>query len=75
MKKPHLRNLEKKISNLGFEIRPIVAGNFTRNKVIEYFDFEVFGDLKNADYLHENGLFIGNNSIDISDHLERLIDL
>mgnify|MGYP006260011361 CR=1 FL=1 len=65
----------KKISDLGFEIRPIVAGNFTRNKVIEYFDFEVFGDLKNADYLHDNGLFIGNNSIDISDHLERLIDL
>ena len=46
-KKFRLRNLEK-ISNLGFEIRPIVAGNFTRNRVIEYFDFEIFGDLKNA---------------------------
>lgn len=69
------KEFRKKISDLGFEIRPIVAGNFTRNKVIEYFDFEVFGDLKNADYLHDNGLFIGNNSIDISDHLERLIDL
>lgn len=69
------KEFRKKISDLGFEIRPIVAGNFTRNKVIEYFDFEVFGDLKNADYLHDNGLFIGNNSIDISDYLERLIDL
>jgi len=69
------KKFREKISNLGFEIRPIVAGNFTRNKVIEYFNFEVFGNLKNADYLHENGLFIGNNSIDISDHLKRLIDL
>ncbi len=63
------------ISNLGFEIRPIVAGNFTRNKVIEYFDYEIFGKLNNADYLHDNGLFIGNNSIDISNHLKRLNDL
>ena len=25
---------------LGFECRPIVAGNFLRNKVIDFFDFE-----------------------------------
>ena len=58
MKKPHLRNLEKKISNLGFlKIRPIVRQAILREtKLVEYFDFEVFGDLKNADYLHENGL-------------------
>tara|TARA_X000000950_G_scaffold189511_1_gene229065 strand:+ start:5333 stop:6499 length:1167 start_codon:yes stop_codon:yes gene_type:complete len=65
----------KKISDLGFEIRPIVAGNFTRNKVINYFDYEIFGDLKNADFLHDNGLFIGNNSVDISQDLQRLSNL
>lgn len=62
----------KNVSNLGFEIRPIVAGNFTRNKVISFFDYEIFGDLKNSNHLHENGLFIGNNSIDITEYLKKL---
>ncbi len=68
-------NFRRKVTDLGFEIRPIVAGNFTRNEVINFFDYEIFGDLKNADYLHENGLFIGNNSVDISEDLQRLANL
>jgi hypothetical protein len=24
-------------------------------------NYEIFGELKNADYIHENGFFIGNN--------------
>ncbi len=44
----------------GFEVRPIVAGNFAKNKVLEYFEYEVFGNLGNADYVDKNGLFLGN---------------
>ncbi|WP_373078843.1 DegT/DnrJ/EryC1/StrS family aminotransferase [Fusobacterium varium] len=48
--------------NKGIEVRPIVTGNFTKNKAIEYLDYEIFNELNNADYIHDNGLFVGNHS-------------
>ena len=60
------------LKNLGFECRPIVAGNFVKNKVVDYFDYEVHGELKNADYIDRNGLFIGNHHYPITEALEEL---
>ena len=57
------------------EVRPIVAGNFTRNKVIEYMDYEISGELINADYVHENGFFVGNHSKLIDGSLRFIISL
>lgn len=57
------------------ECRPIVAGNFTKNKVIEYFDYTIYGNLKNADVLHNNGLFIGNHHFNINDKLDEIFNL
>ena len=51
-----------KLKEHNIETRPIVAGNFVRNKVIEYMDYEIADNLDNADYLHYNGFFIGNHS-------------
>jgi len=51
----------KKFKELGIETRPIVAGDFTKNKAIEYMDYEIHEQLINADYIHKNGFFIGNN--------------
>jgi CDP-6-deoxy-D-xylo-4-hexulose-3-dehydrase len=57
---------------LGFECRPIVAGNFARNKVVEYFDYEIFGSLKNSDHIDKNGLFIGNQNHSLMDAIDVL---
>jgi CDP-6-deoxy-D-xylo-4-hexulose-3-dehydrase len=43
------------------ECRPIVTGNFVRNEVMKYFDYEVHEELKNANHLHDNGFFVGNS--------------
>ena len=52
------------------EYRPIVTGNFLKNsEVLKYFDYEVHGEVKNADYLDSNGLFIGNHHVDVADEL------
>lgn len=53
--------LVMKLNGLGFECRPIVAGNFAKNEVVKYFDSEVYGNLKNAEHIDSNGLFIGNH--------------
>ena len=62
----------KCLTKNGIECRPIVAGNILRNNVIKYFNYEVSGNMKNANYLHENGLFIGNHHYDISHEIDRL---
>ena len=48
------------------ECRPIVTGNFVRNEVMKYFDYEVHQELNNANYLHDNGFFVGNSHKSLS---------
>ena len=64
-----------RLNSLGFECRPIVAGNFAKNEVVQYFDSEVYGSLKNADHIDKNGLFIGNHHYPIHDAFSELLKL
>lgn len=64
--------LLSKLNTLGFECRPIVAGNFARNEVMKYFDADIFGDLANADHIDANGLFIGNHHYPIPEAISAL---
>lgn len=61
------RGLVAKLNELGFECRPIVAGNFAKNEVVKYFNSEVFGSLKNANHIDKNGLFVGNHHYSIQE--------
>lgn len=54
--------LVQKLREAEIEVRPIVAGNFTRNKVIEFMDYTIPAPLVNADDIHDNGFFVGNHS-------------
>ncbi|RAZ49859.1 DegT/DnrJ/EryC1/StrS family aminotransferase [Campylobacter hyointestinalis] len=66
------KHIIKKLIDNNIDCRPIVAGNFTKNDVMKYFDYEIHKELKNADYLHENGFFVGNHQIDLSSEIEYL---
>lgn len=57
------------------EVRPIVAGNFTRNKVIEYMDYSIPAPLVNADDIHDNGFFIGNHSKNNFAEIDYFVDV
>lgn len=57
------------------ECRPIVAGNFTRNEVIKYFDCRIPDVLVNADEIHEQGLFIGNHSQINKEQVDYFVDV
>ena len=52
----------KALAEAEIEVRPIVAGNFTRNSVIKYLDYTISGELTASDDIHDNGFFIGNHS-------------
>lgn len=64
-----------KLNELGFECRPIVAGNFAKNEVVKYFDSEVHGVLKNAEHIDQNGLFVGNHHYPLPEAIKALSKL
>ena len=49
------KNLTSYLIENGVECRPIVTGNFAKNEVIQYFDYEISGNLENAEYIDRNG--------------------
>lgn len=59
----HLKRADvvKKLQHHKIDCRPIVTGNFVKNEVMKFFDYEIHKELVNADYLHENGFFVGNS--------------
>jgi len=61
-----------KLKEHNIDCRPIVTGNFTRNEVMKYFDYEIHGELKNADYLHDNGFFVGNSHVYLEQEIKYL---
>lgn len=51
---------------MGFDTRPIVSGDFTRNPVLSMMSHELHGAMTNAEDIDRNGFFIGNHHYDIS---------
>ena len=57
------------------EVRPTMTGNFVKNPVIKYLDYEVKSSLNSSDYIHENGFFVGNYPKNLKKELEYLFKL
>ncbi len=69
-------DLVKKLQDNGIECRPIVTGNFLKNKeVLEYFDYEVGSSMESAEYIEKNGLFVGNHQNNIEVAIKLLSDV
>lgn len=68
-------DLVRDLTAAGFECRPIVAGNFVKSEVMKYIDYEVHDTLKNADYIDNYGLFVGNHHYPIPDAINALAEL
>lgn len=66
------KKIVKQLEKFEIETRPIVAGNFAKNEVVKYFNHEIFGELKNAQYIDSHGLFVGNNQVDIRSQVDLL---
>ncbi len=60
-------------ADIGFRI--VTGGCFLRHEAIKYFDYEVVGDVRNADYVHDNGFFVGNHPHDLTAQIERLYEV
>lgn len=57
----------------GVECRPVVAGNFAKNEVVtKHMDHVIHAELRNADEIDRNGLFIGNHHYPLEDRWDLL---
>lgn len=65
-------DLVKALKNEAIAVRPIVAGNFTKNPVLKHLPHVELGSLKNADRVHDDGLFIGNHHYEMQHEFELL---
>ncbi|WP_264548599.1 DegT/DnrJ/EryC1/StrS family aminotransferase [Flavobacterium sp. N2820] len=65
-------DIVKALEENHIDCRPIVTGDFTKNEVLKYFDCEIFGEMKNAQYLDKNGFFVGNHQIDLTEEIKHL---
>jgi CDP-6-deoxy-D-xylo-4-hexulose-3-dehydrase len=75
LREPDARMRDRVVSHLrerGIETRPIVAGNFARQPVFSRLDASISGELTGADYIHDNGFFVGNHSIDMREQIDWL---
>jgi CDP-6-deoxy-D-xylo-4-hexulose-3-dehydrase len=67
--------LVEKFKKNEIECRPIVAGNFMRNPVIDYMTYVDNKDYANANYIHENGLFVGNDVVNLKENIDLVYNI
>lgn len=63
------RDIFNALKKAGIEHRIVTGGNFLRHPVIRYFDYEVIGEVNNANIVHDRGFFVGNHPRDLSEEL------
>ncbi len=59
----------KKLGKKGIETRPIVSGNILNNPMLKYFNYEISGEIINAEKISKNGFFVGNSHLDLEKEL------
>lgn len=60
------------LTESNIDCRPIVTGDFTQNPVLKYFDYEVIGGIPNSKRIHNDGFFVGNSHLDLTNELNYL---
>jgi len=60
---------------VGIEHRPIISGNILRQPFLSGYDITTQKDNLNVDYIHDNGIYLGNNHFVGDKELNLLIDI
>jgi CDP-6-deoxy-D-xylo-4-hexulose-3-dehydrase len=54
-----LKRVSKVLDSFGVEYRPLIAGNLMRHPMMN--SINTFRKFKNADFIHDNSYYVGNN--------------
>jgi len=61
-----------KLKENNIDYRPIVSGNFCNSESLKYYDYEIHETVENAEYIDQNGFFVGNHHYDLKENIEFL---
>jgi CDP-6-deoxy-D-xylo-4-hexulose-3-dehydrase len=64
--------LFKNLKRAKIDFRLVTGGCFTKHDYQKYFDYKIYKNLKNSNFLHNNGFFVGNASKDLSSGIKSL---
>lgn len=68
------REVIRQLEGDGIDCRPIVAGDFTQNSVLQHLDHSIPFDLPHAQEVHRQGFFVGNQHIDLTRQIDLLVE-
>lgn len=66
------KQLVESLTRHGVECRPIVTGNFAKSEVVKLLDHSIHGELRVANDIDQNGLFVGNHHYPLNKELDAL---
>ena len=61
--------------NNGIETRPILTGNFLKNPVCNFMNYEISGILENTENLDRRGFYVGNSHVNLENQLFKLAEI
>lgn len=64
--------LVAKLIKEGVDCRPVVSGNFLKNEVLRYYDYDLSGSADNAERIEKSGFFVGNHHFSLKEEIEYL---
>jgi CDP-6-deoxy-D-xylo-4-hexulose-3-dehydrase len=67
--------LARELKSHGIECRPIIAGNFTKQPVMKYLNGRIPFPLTACDWIHENGIYVGNHPFNLTSELNYLYEV
>ena len=62
----------KALDEAGIQTRPLASRNFLKQPVMRDLDYIDNKDYPAADDIHENGFFVGNGSVPITEEINKL---
>ena len=66
------RRVMTAMRDAGIGFRMITGGSFLRHEAIKFFDYDVAGEITNANIAHDHGFFVGNHPRELTVEIDRL---
>lgn len=72
-KSNNIESIKKHLTNIGIENRPFIAGNMFRQPYLK--NTNMFVNFDNADLIHTNGMYLGNNQFITKEMIDRGLEV
>ena len=75
LKKSKKLELFKNLKKAKIDFRLVTGGCFTKHEYKKYFNYQIYKNLKNSIFLHENGFFVGNASKNLQHEIKSFVKI